>query len=167
MKLFRSLLTNDLALSVDILVLLRRTNLEFVSTNTLISSHLSKINLAEIMRFGIVGLSSLGLYYAFLISFVELLGVPVLLSAILAYLVATIWNYWRQRNWAFKSGRDHKSSIPGYLLTHAIGICINTGVLYIFTYHFGLHYILSQAFAICAVAAWTYLSLKRWVFSKD
>jgi putative flippase GtrA len=140
---------------------------EFVRTNTLISSHLSKTNLAEIMRFGIVGLSSLGLYYAFLIGFVELLGVPVLVSAILAYLVATIWNYWRQRNWAFKSGRDHKSSIPGYLVTHAIGICINTGVLYIFTYHFELHYILSQVFAICAVAAWTYLSLKIWVFRND
>ena len=127
---------------------------------------LNKINLTEIIRFGIVGLSSVAFYYALLIGFVELLGIPVIVSAVLAYLISMIWNYWRQRNWAFKSDRDHKSSIPGYIVTHAVGMCINTVVLYIFTYYFEMYYILAQVFATCAVAAWSYLSLKLWVFRK-
>ena len=123
-----------------------------------------KATLAELTRFGIVGLSSVGFYYALLIGFVELFGVPVIFSSILAYLVSMVWNYWRQRNWAFKSDRDHRSSIPGYIMTHAIGMGINTVVLYIFAYYFGMYYILAQVFATCAVAAWSYLSLKLWVF---
>lgn len=125
---------------------------------------LSRVNLAEITRFGIVGLSSVGFYYALLIGFVEWLGMQVLVSAVLAYLISMVWNYWRQRSWAFKSDRDHKSSIPGYIVTHAIGMGINTVVLYIFAYYFEIYYLLAQVIATCAVAAWSYLSLKFWVF---
>jgi len=142
-------------------------NASFMRTCTLKFPLLNKGNMAELVRFGIVGLSSVGFYYVLLIGFVELLGVPVLASAILAYLISMIWNYWRQRSWAFKSDRDHKSSIPGYILTHAIGMGINTIVLYIFAYSFEMYYILAQVFATIAVAAWSYLSLKFWVFRKS
>jgi putative flippase GtrA len=125
---------------------------------------LSRANLAEITRFGIVGLSSVGFYYALLIGFVEWLGMQVLVSAVLAYLISMVWNYWRQRSWAFKSDRDHKSSIPGYIVTHAVGMGINTVALYIFAYYFEIYYLLAQVIATCAVAAWSYLSLKLWVF---
>jgi putative flippase GtrA len=125
---------------------------------------LARINPGELLRFGIVGLSSLGFYYLLFIGFVELFGVPVLISAVIAYLISMVWNYWRQRNWTFKSDRGHKSAIPGYLLTHAIGMGINTFVLYVLTYHVTMYYILAQVFATCAVAAWSYLSFKVWVF---
>lgn len=127
---------------------------------------LAKINAAELLRFGIIGASSVGFYYLLLIGFVELLAIPVLIAAVLAYLVSMVWNYWRQRNWTFKSDCDHKSAIPGYILTHAIGMGINTFVLYVLTYPLSMHYILAQLFATGAVAAWSYLSLKVWVFRK-
>lgn len=138
-----------------------------MNMRTLEFTLINKTNLAELIRFGIVGLSSVGFYYVLLIGFVELLGTPVLISAVLAYLISMVWNYWRQRSWAFKSDRDHKSSVPGYIMTHAVGMFINTVVLYVFTYYIGLYYILAQIFATGAVAAWSYLSLKLWVFRKD
>lgn len=120
----------------------------------------------EVLRFGIIGLSSVGFYYALLIGFVELFNIPVLISAVLAYIISMIWNYWRQRSWTFKSDRDHRSAVPGYLVTHLIGMAINTLVLYLLIDFLVMHYILAQVFATCAVAAWSYLSLKIWVFRR-
>lgn len=123
--------------------------------------------LFQIAKFGVVGLSSVGFYYLFLIAAVELFGLGLIAASVVAYLLSMIWNYLMQRNWTFAADTNHSRGVPLYILTHLVGMFLNSAVLYGVATVTGIHYAIAQVFATGIVAIWSYLALRLVVFRES
>ena len=118
----------------------------------------------EILRFGLVGVSSVGVYLVIIITLMKLTPFPLPTAAVVAYMFAMVWNYLLQRNWTFRSKNKHSFVVPRFIIVHAVGIVINAASLHVLATGAGLSYVVAQVVAIVFVATWSYLVQKIWVF---
>jgi putative flippase GtrA len=68
------------------------------------------------------------------------------------------------RQWSFKHKGRVSSSLPMYILSHAIGYCINFLILFCFVDKLGYPHELIQGAAIVVVATFLFLMFKFFVF---
>jgi putative flippase GtrA len=119
---------------------------------------------AEIVRFGIVGVSSVGFYLLVLYLVTEAAGLALLPASIIAYLIAIVWGYTFQRIWTFRSSRSHLVAAPLFVLVQGVGIVINTVMLHVLVERVGLDFAPAQLISVACIAVWTYSAQKFWVF---
>jgi putative flippase GtrA len=124
----------------------------------------SRTLLLEMVRFGIMGATSAGVYLALLIPITHLLRTRLWLAATIAYVLSMAINYVLQRNYTFKSERPHQEAVTRFVVVQSIGLALNAGVLeYAATYaHWPLW--MAQGAAVSCVAVWSYGAQKVWVF---
>lgn len=115
------------------------------------------------IRFGLVG-GAATLSYALLgLLFVNGCGLPVLAGNALAYLISFFVSYWGQSAWTFRAGSGHKSMLPRFAATQALGLGLNSAIIWLLT-GLGLSYELAMPAAVVLVPVIVYLLCKYWVF---
>lgn len=116
----------------------------------------------QIIRFTVTGGVSAGVYSLVLYLLINTIETHTAAGA--AYVAAMAINYLMQRIWTFRSTRRHREALPRYILTHVGGIVLNSTVLYLFVDLQSLPLVPVQIGAFAAVAGWSYLLQKAWVF---
>ncbi len=124
-----------------------------------------RATIRELIRFGVTGTASAGIYFLLMAGLHLALDLPVGISGMLAYGLGMIFNYLVQYHWTFRSTSAHASATIRYLVIHGVGIVCNAVALALLTPVLG--YWTSQGLAIALIAAWSYLVQKLWVFRND
>lgn len=115
------------------------------------------------IRFGLVG-GAATLSYALLgLLFVNVWALPVLAGNALAYLISFFVSYWGQSAWTFRAKSGHKSMLPRFAATQALGLGLNSAIVWLLT-GLGLAYELAMPAAVVLVPVIVYLLCKYWVF---
>ena len=127
--------------------------------------HLNRSSLAQIFRYGLVGIvSNLIVYLVYLL--ITYYGVSPRTTMSILYITGATVGFWGNRRWTFA----HKGSIfyagTKYIITHLLGYLLNLSILILFVDRLGYAHQLVQAVAILIVAGFLYLAFKLFVFPK-
>ncbi|MCW2983646.1 MAG: GtrA family protein [Conexibacter sp.] len=117
------------------------------------------------MRFGLVGGFNAATYFGGYTAGV-LVGVPYLLSAVVAFLLSASLGYWLHEHWTFKGGRPTRRGWLAWLAAQGGATALNLALLAVLVDGFGTGKILAQAVLLPVTPAVTYVVGRRWVFSR-
>jgi putative flippase GtrA len=119
----------------------------------------------ELLRFGLVGAFNAGTYFG-LYSAGVLIGVPYVLSAIVAFALSASLGYWLHEHWTFKGMRPTVRGWISWIAAQATATGLNLLLLILLVDGFGVHKILAQLVLLPVPPAATYLVGRRYVFSR-
>lgn len=123
----------------------------------------NKSPLWQIIRFGLVGILAVGLYYGILYALTEFLHVWYLLSAIIAYVFNISSNFILHKYWTFKNKDKQKvrKQILWYFVLCISFFIINTVSLYILVEIIHLYYLHAQIILTVILSITSYFLTKR------
>ena len=120
----------------------------------------------QIVRFVMVGVTTVALDFCTLVSLVEYFNVNYLISATFGFLIGSIANYFLSVRIVFIDGK-HPSKIlefTYFLVITLIGLILNYITMYIFTEIILMPYFVSKFFSLFFVASTNFLMKKFFVF---
>jgi len=121
-------------------------------------------NWLQFARFGAVGASGYVVNLVVFAACVHLLGVDYHLSAVIAWAVSVLNNFWLNRHWTFAAKQDHPvlQAVRFFAISLvAFGFTYATLVLLVDA---GLMKVLAQAIAIVAGTPLSFVGQKLWSF---
>lgn len=119
---------------------------------------------AQIFRFGVVGLSAAFVHFGVVVLLVQNFKLTPLNANIFGFLIASQVSYWGHRIWTF-AARDtlHSVAFPRTLLVQILNFAANQTLFYIFlTLH--LPYTIALIVVLTVLPVFTFISNKFWVF---
>ncbi|MDP1555312.1 MAG: GtrA family protein [Hyphomonas sp.] len=131
---------------------------------------LKSADLIELTSFGLVGLTAMAVHFAAAIAAIELLGLPIWLANILAFLMAVPVSYVGHSLFTFSAARyGRKGHVTGrttarFLIVALSGFALNEASVLILTYQFAVPHRLAILFTLLGVAGLLYLSSKFWAY---
>src|SRR5947209_5206716 len=122
-------------------------------------------NWRQLIRFVTVGASgyvvNLGVYAAA----VHLLGLDYRISAVIAWIVSVLNNFWLNRHWTFDAKHEHPIFQGArFFAVSLIAFGFSYGVLIGLVDGMGMNKVLAQAIAIAAGTPLSFLGQKLWSF---
>lgn len=124
----------------------------------------SDSGLAQLLRYGMVGVANNLLGYLLYLAATALGGTPKLTMSAL-YAVGAAIGYVSNRRLTFAHRGSHWRSGLKYAFVHAVGYLFNWAILSVFVDRMGYPHQVVQAFAIFVVAAYLFLAFKLFVFA--
>lgn len=125
-------------------------------------SPLPLAELGRILRFGMVGLLSVGIYMLLFAAAVQL--VPPVPASLIAYLLSMLVNFVLQSRFSFRQKALSGTSAVRFVLMHMLCMALNSGLLWLMTEQLGLPAFASQAAIVVFIAALSYLISRFWVY---
>jgi putative flippase GtrA len=121
--------------------------------------------LSQVLRFGVVGFSTLVLDYSLLYALTSVLGINYLVSATIAFVTASICNYFLSVRYVFESGRlEPAAEFSAFMAATLAGVAINSGVMYVLVEFAHTHYLAAKVVTVGVVSVWNFAAKKRAVF---
>ena len=114
------------------------------------------------VRFGMVGVAATLSYMALALA-ADHAGLPVLVGNTLAYVISFGVSYMGHRVFTFHATTSHRSTLPKFAATQAVGLGLNTLIIVVLMGS-GLPYTLAMPVAVVAVPVVVYTISKLWVF---
>jgi putative flippase GtrA len=121
--------------------------------------------LGELARFGLVGGFNAATYFGGYTAGV-LVGVPYLLSALVAFALSASLGYWLHEHWTFKGGAPTVRGWLSWLAAQGSATGLNLVLLAALVDGVGIGKIVAQAVLLPVTPAVTYVVGRRWVFSR-
>jgi putative flippase GtrA len=120
----------------------------------------------QLIRFVIVGVSTVTLDYLTLITLVENFHVDYLVSATFGFLAGSIVNYFLSVRFVFQSGKYPNKIVEFtyFLVITLIGLVLNYFTMYFFTEIIMLPYFISKGVSLFFVATTNFIMKKFLVF---
>jgi putative flippase GtrA len=121
-------------------------------------------NWLQLGRFGAVGASGYVVNLAVFAACVHLIGIDYQLSAVIAWAVSVLNNFWLNRHWTFAAKQDHpvKQAVRFFAVSLvAFGF---TYVVLVVLVDAGLMKVAAQAIAIAAGTPLSFIGQKLWSF---
>jgi putative flippase GtrA len=134
------------------------------------SSVSNEQSLAQIARFGVVGLLATALHagaYWWLVHNLWLTPVP---ANVAAFACAFTLSFLGHRHWTFAAqaeGTDERSSLVKFLLTALLGLCSNTFITWLLTGPLGLPANSALVGILFVTPVLTFVCSKYWAFARD
>ncbi|MBI1904970.1 MAG: GtrA family protein [Rhodocyclales bacterium] len=122
-------------------------------------------HMCRFLRFAAVGAIGTGAHYALLLVLVEVAGARPLAGSVAGFLLGALVNYLLNRNFVFRSDRQHVEALPRFLAIAAIGLCGNALLMYALVDLTGVHYVLAQVITTCLLLCWHYAANALWTFA--
>ena len=122
------------------------------------------MNVGKTARFAAVGIVTAALYYAFLLTTIELMGVDVVAASATGYVLAVLLNYAMHYYWTFRSESSHGATLFRFALMLALGFGVNLIIMSAGTRWLDMHYLLLQTIAIALIATLNLGMSSYWVF---
>lgn len=116
----------------------------------------------QILRFCGVGICAAVIDYAILIFLTEKYGMYYLLSATIAFLISTVFNYFATTKLVFphREGISRLEEFGVFLILSVIGLIINNVGMLNMVESLGVSYILAKFFTTIVVAIWNFVAKK-------
>lgn len=121
--------------------------------------NIDKFFILKFLKFGIVGLS--GVFVDFGITFLckEKIKINKYVSNAIGFVCAATSNYILNRIWTFESTNENVATEYGsFMLVSAIGLGINSLVLYLLTDKLKWNFYVSKIFAIGVATLWNFFA---------
>ena len=119
--------------------------------------------IGQLVRYGVTGVTSLGVYIGLLVVLERHLAVPVLVANFLGYAAATGANYILNHHWTFASAAKHREAGVKFMAVVALGVALNSLFVALLTGQ-GVS---AQLAGIAFVALWplvSFAALRLWAF---
>jgi putative flippase GtrA len=122
-------------------------------------------NWVQLVRFATVGASGYVVNLAVFAACVHLLAIDYRVSAVIAFVVSVVNNFWLNRHWTFAAKHDHPIvqavrffavSLVAFGFTYVVLVALVSGA--------GLAKVVAQAIAIAAGTPLSFLGQKLWSF---
>jgi dolichol-phosphate mannosyltransferase len=122
-------------------------------------------NWKQLVRFATVGASGYVVNLAVFAACVHLMSIDYRLSAVIAFIVSVVNNFWLNRHWTFDAKHDHPMfqgarfftiSLLAFGFTYAVLVALVSGM--------GSPKVVAQAIAIVAGTPLSFLGQKLWSF---
>jgi putative flippase GtrA len=123
------------------------------------------VNVARLVRFGIVGAVAAATHFFVTIGFVSLGGWRPQLANVAGYAVALAVSYLGQALWTFGQSGVNAVDFTKFAATSLTGFAANALTYASLLRWTGLDYRLALALVLLLVAMLTFLSLNHWVFA--
>jgi putative flippase GtrA len=121
-------------------------------------------NWLQLVRFGAVGASGYVVNLAVFAACVHLIGIDYRLSAVIAWAVSVLNNFWLNRHWTFAARQDH----PVRQAIRFFGVSLAafgfTYLVLVLLVDAGLMKVAAQAIAIAAGTPLSFVGQKLWSF---
>jgi dolichol-phosphate mannosyltransferase len=121
-------------------------------------------NWLQLCRFGAVGACGYVVNLAVFAGCVHLLGIDYRLSAVIAWAVAVLNNFWWNRHWTFAAKRDHPVVQAIRFFTVSVAAFGFTYVALVALVDAGMMKVAAQAIAIAAGTPLSFIGQKLWSF---
>jgi dolichol-phosphate mannosyltransferase len=121
-------------------------------------------NWLQLIRFGAVGASGYVVNLAVFAACVHLLSVDYRLSAVAAFVVSVLNNFWWNRHWTFSAKEDHPAGQALRFFTVSLIAFGFTYVVLVMLVDAGMMKVLAQAIAIVAGTPLSFVGQKLWSF---
>jgi putative flippase GtrA len=121
-------------------------------------------NWLQLGRFGAVGASGYVVNLAVFAACVHLIGIDYHLSAVIAWAVSVLNNFWLNRHWTFDAKQDHPVRQAVRFFTVSLVAFGFTYVVLVVLVDAGLMKVAAQAIAIAAGTPLSFIGQKLWSF---
>jgi putative flippase GtrA len=118
----------------------------------------------EFARFIVVGLGSTMVHFVVLTTLYKGLGVSIIVSTIIGFLMSLCFSYLVNRAYTFRSSVKHHLGAPKFLLVTTLGLLWNVAIMYLCVELLEFNYYISFVGMSVVVALNNYLLGKTWVF---
>ena len=118
--------------------------------------------LAQIMKFGVVGVIATVIDFGVMIFLTEVFGINPVASAPLSFTVSVIFNYLASMRYVFshREGMSRRREFIIFLVLSIIGLGINAALMWVGTELAGIDYRIVKLFATAVVMVWNFVSRK-------
>ena len=120
--------------------------------------------LRRTIRYGIVGMSAIGLDFTIYAGLV-LAGLWYPLAKALSLVVATAFAYTTHRVWTFRAGAHRTVTLRRYLTVQGSCVAANVVLLAILIERAGLNAIVAQALVVPFIAVASFVVQRNWTFA--
>jgi putative flippase GtrA len=107
--------------------------------------------------------SALG-HYGLLIALVQIAAVPAVPASAAGALLGAWINYSVNYRYTFRSTRQHRESVLRFAAVAAVGLVLNTLLMWVGVELIGAHYLLSQIVTTGLVLIWSFAGNRYWTF---
>lgn len=118
--------------------------------------------IAQIMKFGVVGILATLLDYVVMIVLTEVFGVPPVASSTISFSISVVFNYLASMRYVFshREGMSRRREFIIFLVLSIIGLGINAALMWAGTELAGIDYRIVKLFATAVVMVWNFVSRK-------
>lgn len=125
--------------------------------------------IAQLMKFGVVGVIAFIIDYGLMVILTELLHMNYLISATLSFTVSVIFNYLASMRYVFrhKEGMSRTREFIIFVVLSAIGLGINDLIMWLGTGIGGVSYLITKLVATFIVMVWNFVTRKKFLDAGD
>lgn len=124
--------------------------------------------LKQFCRFSVVGVVAFLIDYGLLFAFTDILHMHYLLSSMLSFSVATIFNYVYSTKYVFECREEQSKAgqFTVFLLLSACGLLLNSMLMKTLVESMELYYMFAKLFSAVIVSIWNFVSRKIFLEEK-
>lgn len=118
--------------------------------------------IAQIMKFGVVGVIAFAIDYGLLVFLTEAFGIEYLISATISFTVSVVFNYAASMRYVFahREGLSRRREFAIFVVLSVIGLVINNVCLWLGVDVFGIDYRISKIVVTAIVMVWNFVTRK-------
>ncbi|OUP07090.1 GtrA family protein [Collinsella sp. An2] len=123
--------------------------------------------LAQIMKFGVVGVIAFVIDFGVMVFLTEVFGLSPVVSATISFTVSVIFNYLASMRYVFRhrEGMSRRREFIIFVVLSVLGLLINDALMWIGTERLVLDYRAVKIFATAVVMVWNFVTRK--IFLED
>lgn len=121
--------------------------------------------LIQIFKFGIVGMIATIIDFIFIYIFRDIVGLSILLSNTLSFIISVIYNYIASIIFVFNvdKNKDSKMIFIKFIIFSIIGLIISNIFMELFTNIINLHYLIAKVISTLVVMIFNFITRKKFL----
>lgn len=118
--------------------------------------------IAQIMKFGVVGIIAFFIDYGVMVLLTEAFGVPPVASATVSFIVSVAFNYAASMRYVFshREGMSRGREFAIFIVLSVIGLGLNDAIMWAGTEITAIDYRIVKIFATAVVMVWNFVTRK-------
>ena len=120
----------------------------------------------QLFKFGIVGAIAFVIDYA-IFALLTFIGLHYLIAGVISFIVSVTFNYIASIKWVFDAKKQTKKEFILFVVLSAIGLGINSLIMYIGVDKMGIHELLMKLVATGIVMVYNFITRKIFLENHD
>ncbi len=121
--------------------------------------------MVQFLLFVVVGCAAAVGHYGVLIALSELASAPPVLASAAGFVVGGVVSYLLNYGHVFRSEQEHLPTATKFVAVAAVGLCLNSTIMWGLAQRLGLHYLPAQLAATALVMLWSFGANRYWTFN--
>ncbi len=121
---------------------------------------------AQLACFCLVGVAGTAVHYAVFLTMVQLVGVPIVASA-MGFVLGALISFILSHRFIFVSPESYRETVLKFFGVASAGLVLNVCIVTLCITMFKLHYLAAQIVATGMVLLWNFSGNRMWTFSKE